>query len=63
MAIKHIYCHIASKMDIVWAYGFLKPFSVYHFGGSDAAYGAPGSGGSLGFTSPILLPRLAMPTL
>jgi len=39
-------------MDIAYALGFLKPFSGYHFGSSDAAFGAPGSGGSFGFADP-----------
>lgn len=39
-------------MDMAWALGFLKPFPGYHFGSSDAAYGAPGSGGSFGFADP-----------
>jgi CubicO group peptidase (beta-lactamase class C family) len=37
---------------MAWACGFLKPFSGYHFGSSDEAYGAPGSGGSFGFADP-----------
>lgn len=39
-------------MDMAWALGFLKPFSGYRFGSSNAAYGAPGSGGSFGFADP-----------
>lgn len=39
-------------MDMAWALGFLKPFPGYHFGSSNAAYGAPGSGGSFGFADP-----------
>jgi CubicO group peptidase (beta-lactamase class C family) len=39
-------------MDMAWALGFLKPFPGYHFGSSDEAYGAPGSGGSFGFADP-----------
>ncbi len=39
-------------IDMAWALGFLKPFPGYHFGSSDAAYGAPGSGGSFGFADP-----------
>ena len=38
--------------DMAWALGFLKPFPGYRFGSSDAAYGAPGSGGSFGFADP-----------
>ena len=38
--------------DMAYALGFLKPFSGYRFGSSDAAYGAPGSGGSFGFADP-----------
>jgi CubicO group peptidase (beta-lactamase class C family) len=39
-------------IDMAWALGSLKPFPGYHFGSSDAAYGAPGSGGSFGFADP-----------
>lgn len=39
-------------VDMAWSLGFLKSFSGYRFGSSDAAYGAPGSGGSFGFADP-----------
>lgn len=39
-------------VDMAWSLGFLKPFPGYRFGSSDAAYGAPGSGGSFGFADP-----------
>ena len=38
--------------DVAYSLGFLKPFPGYHFGSSDAAFGAPGSGGSFGFADP-----------
>ena len=38
--------------DMAWSLGFLKPFPGYRFGSNDAAYGAPGSGGSFGFADP-----------
>ncbi len=48
-------------IDTAYSLGFFKPFpsahpdistSTYHFGSSDAAFGAPGSGGSFGFADP-----------
>ncbi len=38
--------------DIAYSLGFLKPWPGYHFGSSNAAFGAPGSGGSFGFADP-----------
>ena len=38
--------------DMGYSLGFLKPFPGYQFGSSDAAFGAPGSGGSFGFADP-----------
>ncbi|MBA2677059.1 MAG: beta-lactamase family protein [Ktedonobacteraceae bacterium] len=38
--------------DVAYSLGFLKPCPGYRFGSSDAAFGAPGSGGSFGFADP-----------
>jgi CubicO group peptidase (beta-lactamase class C family) len=40
------------QRDMAYSLGFLKPFEGYHFGSSNAAFGAPGSGGSFGFADP-----------
>jgi CubicO group peptidase (beta-lactamase class C family) len=39
-------------MDVAYSLGFMKPFSGYQFGSSEAAFGAAGSGGSFAFADP-----------
>ena len=41
------------KGEVEFSLGFMKPNSVWRFGSPDA-FGAPGSGGSLGFADPAL---------
>lgn len=47
----HDYC---VKGSVKFALGFMKPSEEWPFGSSDAAYGSPGSGGSLGFADPAV---------
>jgi len=39
-------------VDTAFSLGFVKPFDAFRFGSSDAAFGAPGTGGSFGFADP-----------
>ncbi len=40
--------------EVQFSFGFMKPSAVWPFGSSDATFGSPGAGGSLGFADPQL---------
>ena len=50
----HGFLDVCLSGEVQFSLGFMKPSAVWPFGSSNASFGSPGAGGSLGFADPHL---------